>query len=389
MDLEIAGIIGRFSDSMIRGGISEVASLVKAERSRMESVTVHVAVTGTPRVGKSAFINSVMGFKDGEDGAAPTSPTQQLAKPAPYSRPGNPSSVFWELPSIEGANFSSGDYLKAVEVDKYVGFFILSSTWFTKEAAALASELRRVGKQFYLIRTKIDLNAPDYKDKKLTEDILRVVTADHFANLDMEYATARFFCVSSYHVDRFDFLKCIQALQRNSSPPLQKHALLLSLHYLANKMELKDSMRELIPLSAVYSCVIDPVPVEQLPYQANVHFLYNEIRLYRVLFELDHPALSKKAKLIRRPTVVLSDEIKTMMARVLTEEAVSEELLKLTEMNAPVSQYYMKWIPFLETLPGGKLAGASTISLLDTMLEKFMDDAYRIQRKMVDVRRGK
>ncbi|MBS2599762.1 hypothetical protein KFY57_26915, partial [Salmonella enterica subsp. enterica serovar Typhimurium] len=130
--------------------------------------------------------------------------------------------------SIEGSNFSSSDYLKAVEVDKYIGFFILSSTWFTQEAAALASELRRVGKQFYFIRTKIDLNAPDYKNEKFTEDILRVVTADHFANLDMEYATARFFCVSCHHADRFDFLECVQALQRNSSPPLQKHALLLS-----------------------------------------------------------------------------------------------------------------------------------------------------------------
>ncbi|MBS2599707.1 hypothetical protein KFY57_26605, partial [Salmonella enterica subsp. enterica serovar Typhimurium] len=135
MDLEIAGIIGRFSDAMSHGGVSEVASLVKAERSRVESVTVHVAVTGTPRVGKSAFINSVMGFKDGEDRAAPTSPTHQVTKPAPYSRPGSPSSVFWELPSIGGANFSSSDYLKAVEVDKYIGFFILSSTWFTQEAA--------------------------------------------------------------------------------------------------------------------------------------------------------------------------------------------------------------------------------------------------------------
>ncbi|XP_078425980.1 interferon-inducible GTPase 5-like [Cetorhinus maximus] len=388
MDLEIAGIIGRFSDAMSRGGISEVASLVKAERSRVESVTVHVAVTGTPRVGKSAFINSVMGFKGGEDGTAPISPAQQVAKPAPYSRPGNPSSVFWELPSIRGSNFSSGDYLKAVEVDKYVGFFILSSTWFTQEAAALASELRRVGKQFYLIRTKIDMDTLGYREKDFIEDVLHVFTTDYFDNLDIEYATARFFCVSSHHVDRFDFLKCIQALQRNSSPPLQKHALLLSLHYLANKMELRDSMREFIPVSAVYSCIIDPVPVEQLPYQANVHFLYKEIRLYRVLFELDHPALSKKAKLIRQPTFVLSDEIQTMMGRALTEKGVSEELLKWTEINVSVSHSYVKWVPFLKTLPGGKLSGASTIRLLDTILEKFMDDAYRIQRKMEAVLKG-
>ncbi|XP_078425928.1 interferon-inducible GTPase 5-like [Cetorhinus maximus] len=388
MDLEIAGIIGRFSDAMSRGGISKVASLVKAERSRLESVTVHVAVTGTPRVGKSAFINSVMGFKDGEDGAAPTGPAQQVTKPAPYSRPGNPSSVFWELPSVPGPGLSSGNYLKTVEVDKYVGFFILSSTWFTWEVATLASELRRVGKQFYLIRTKIDLGPPGYREKEFVEDVLNVFTADHFANLNIEYAIAHFFCVSCHQVDRFDFLECVQALQRNSSPPLQKHALLLSLHYLANKMELKDSLREFIPVSAVYSCLIDPIPVEQLPYQANVHFLYNEIRLYRVLLGLDYPALSKRAKLIRRPTFVLSDEIQTTMAKMLTEKGVSEELLKWTKINVSVPNSYVKWIPFLETLPGGKLSGASTIRLLDTMLQKFTDDACRVQRKMEDVLKG-
>ncbi|XP_078392405.1 interferon-inducible GTPase 5-like, partial [Cetorhinus maximus] len=368
MDLEIAGIIGRFSDAMSRGGISEVASLVKAERSRLESVTVHVAVTGTPRAGKSAFINSVMGFKDGEDGAAPTGPAQQVTKPAPYSRPGNPSSVFWELPSVRGPGL--------------VGR--LPEGGGDRQVAALASELRRVGKQFYLIRTKIDLGPPGYREKEFVEDVLNVFTADHFANLDIEYAIAHFFCVSCHQVDRFDFLECVQALQRNSSPPLQKHALLLSLHYLANKMELKDSLREFIPVSAIYSCLINPIPVEQLPYQANVHFLYNEIRLYRVLLELDYPALRKRAKLIRRPTFVLSDEIQTTMAKMLTEKGVSEELLKWTEINVSVPHSYVKWVPFLEALPGGKLSGASTIRLLDTMLQKFTDDACRVQRKMED-----
>ncbi|MBS2600031.1 hypothetical protein KFY57_28420, partial [Salmonella enterica subsp. enterica serovar Typhimurium] len=96
--------------------------------------------------------------------------------------------------SIGGANFSSGDYLKAVDVDKYVGFFILSSMWFTQEAAALASELRRVGKQFYFIRTKIDLDIYGYRCKEFVEDVLHVFTADRLSNLDTAYVTARFFC---------------------------------------------------------------------------------------------------------------------------------------------------------------------------------------------------
>ncbi|GCB77292.1 interferon-inducible GTPase 5-like [Scyliorhinus torazame] len=385
MELEVEGILGRFSDAMSCGGLSEMAPLVKAERRRIECVAVHVAIIGTSRVGKSAFINSALGFKNGEDRAAPTGPAQQVEKPVSYGRPGDPSCVFWELPNIEVAGFSPGGYLRVLEVDRYVGFFVLSSGCFSQEAAGLANELRRRGKQLYFVRTKIDLDTHGYKNKEFAEDVLHVVTADRFAHLDIEYATARFFYVACHDAGRFDFMACIQALQKNSSPPLQKHALLLSLHHLANKLELKSSLKELIPLSAVYSCVIDPVPVERLPYGANLNFLCNEIRFYRTMLGLDYQALSRSARSIGQPTFILSDEIQTRMAKELTEKAVSEELLRWTEKNVLVSPNNAKWIPLLETLPGGKLSGASTIRLLDAMLEQFMDDAYRIQRKMVDV----
>ncbi|XP_078063130.1 interferon-inducible GTPase 5-like [Mustelus asterias] len=387
MDLEVERILKRFSEAMKDGGISKMAPLVKAERRRVECVTVHVAVTGTPRVGKSVFINSVMDFKDGTADAAPTDPTQQVAKPASYRRPGDPCCMFWELPNIEGVSFSPDGYLKALEVDRYVGFFILSSSRFTWEAVALANELRRIGKQVYFVRTNIDLDTHGYKNKEFAEDALRAVTADCFDHLDIEYAITHYFCVSCHDTERFDFMACIQALQ-NSSPPLQKHALLLSLYYLANKIELKNSLKELIPVSAIYSCIIDPVPVERLPYQANISFLHKEICFYRTVLGLDYQALNKSARLIGQPTFVLSDEIQTRLARELTEKAVSEELLRWTEKNVLVSPRNTKWLPLLETLPGRQISGASTIRLLDAMLEQFMDDAYRIQRKIAEILRG-
>ncbi|XP_048476459.1 interferon-inducible GTPase 5-like isoform X2 [Rhincodon typus] len=387
MDLEVEGILERLLDAMNRGGISEMAALVEAERRRVERVTVHVAVTGTSRAGKSAFINSAMGFQDGDEGGPSTAPSQGATKPAPYRRPGFPCCTFWELPSVEDASFSPGDYLRAVEVDRYTGFYILSSGRFTQQAAALADELRRLGKPFYFVRTKIDMDAHGYKDREFAKKALQVIAANRFACLDLDYAIARFFCVSCHESERFDFPACIRALQ-NSSPPLQRHALLLSLHHLADKMELKNSLKELIPVSAVYSCVIDPVAVEQLPYRANIGFLCEEIRLYRLLLGLDYPALSKRARLVGQPAFVLSDEIQTRMARELTEKAVAEELLRWTEKNVLVSPNNVKWIPLLESLPGGKLSGASTIRLLDAMLEQFMDDVYRIRRKVANVLRG-
>ncbi|XP_043539210.1 interferon-inducible GTPase 5-like isoform X1 [Chiloscyllium plagiosum] len=388
MDLEVEGILERLWDAMDRGGISEMAPLVEAERKRVECVTVHVAVTGTSRAGKSTFIRSAMGFQDGEEGAPSTDLSQQLVKPAPYQRPGSPGCTFWELPSVEGSGFSPGDYLQVVEVDRYTGFYVLSPGRFTWQAAALADELRRLGKPFYFILTKIDADARGHKDAEFAREALRVIATNRFAHLDVGYAIGRFYCVSCLESERFDFPACIRALQKDTLPALQRHALLLSLPHLADKTELKNSLKALIPLSAVYSCVIDPLPVEQLPYQANVRFLCDEIRLYRRLLGLDYQALSKRARLIGQPAFVLSDEIQTRMARELTEKAVAEELLRWTEKNVLVSPNNVKWIPLLESLPGGKLSGASTIRLLDAMLEQFMDDVYRVQRKVANVLRG-
>ncbi|XP_048379647.1 interferon-inducible GTPase 5-like [Stegostoma tigrinum] len=390
MDLEVEGILERLLDAVNRGGTTAMAALVQAERRRIEQVTVDVAVTGPSRCGKSTFIHSAMGFQDGDEGGPSTAPGPGATKPAPYRRPGFPCCAFWELPSVGGGGggaFSPRGYLRAVEADRYAGFYLLSPGRFTQQAAALADELRRLGKPFYFVRTKIDADAGGREDRGFARASLQAVAAGRFARLDLEYAVARFFCVSCHESERFDFAACIRALQR-SAPPLQRHALLLCLHHLADKMELKNSLKELIPVAAVHSCVVDPVEVEQLPYRANVAFLCDEIRLYRLLLGLDYPALSRTARLVGRPAFVLCDEIQTRLARELTEKAVADELLRWTEKNVLVSPGNAKWIPLLGRLPGGELSGTSTIRLLDAMLEQFMDDVYRIRRKMADVLRG-
>ncbi|XP_051901311.1 interferon-inducible GTPase 5-like [Pristis pectinata] len=378
-----------FMSAVERGGVVELGEAVKAAMRRVEDVTAHVAVIGTSRVGKSTFISTALRLSEGEDSAAAASqPPREAPKPVAYSRPGRPCSVFWELPGIEDASFCPSAYLRQVGVEKYAGFFIMSSTEFTKEAVALVSELKGMGKPFYLIHSKIDLRPHCYKNKDFAGDVLRAVRREALPNLDEAYAAKRLFYIDCRDPNQFDFMACVQALQKGAPSALLQHALLLSLNHLAAKIELRNSLKELIPVSAIHSCISHPVPLEGLSYQVNIHFLFDQIRFYRTVLGLDYKDLHKSAKRIAMPTFVLSDEIQTQMARELTEKGVVRELIKWTRQNVAIAPSNLKWVPLLRQLPGGEISGATTVRLLDAMLVQFTDDAYRVESKIAAVLRG-
>uniref|UniRef100_UPI00398E41D0 interferon-inducible GTPase 5-like n=1 Tax=Pristiophorus japonicus TaxID=55135 RepID=UPI00398E41D0 len=386
MDLEVEGILRRLTEALTHGGLAELSTAVQAEWQRVEGVTVHVAVTGPPRAGKSSFVNAALGLKEGQRGAASTA--EGAAKPARHGRAGTPGAVFWELPDPEGPGFSAAGYLQSAGgPGKYAGFVVVTATVFAPESAALAAELRRLGAPFCLVRSKIDLDLRSYKAEEFAAGVLRAVTDGGLAG-DGGNALPRLFSVCCLEPEKFDFRACVQALQESASPPLRRRALLVALPHLSVKAELKNSLKELVPLSALHACLVGAVPVGHLPYRANLPFLHGEVRRYRSLLGLELADLGRQARLIGRPAFVLADEIGTRAVRQLTAAGLARELARWTAQDVPVAPGNARWIPLLRALPGGQLSGASVARLLDATLEQFTNDAYRVERKIAAVLRG-
>ncbi|XP_072106822.1 interferon-inducible GTPase 5-like [Mobula birostris] len=383
MEQEVDRMLQQLTDAIESGGLPALANEVQEIRQKVRDVTAQVAVTGPPNVGKTTLISTALRLS-----AETAALLQHAPKPAPCFQPGRPRVIFWELPAIGGASFCVNTYLRQVDVDKYTGFLILSCTEFSREMLGLASELRRIGKPFCLIRSKIDVRRRCYRKREFADEVLCALRRQPLPHLDLESAVVRLFYLDCRDSEDFDFKPCVQALQDASPSALLRHSLLVSLSYLSNKFQLKTSLKQLTPIWAIHSLVVDPVGLAGLPYQVNARFLVDQIYFYRLILGIDFQALKVQAKRLRLPTFVLSDELRAGLPCSLSEVDVVAELTKWTALKVPVANSKLKWVPLLRQLPGGEISGAAVIRLLDFMVTQYMIDVYRIESKIAAVLRG-
>lgn len=138
---------------------NDIPSAVSAITKYLEDINnqpLNIAVTGESGSGKSTFVNVFRGIDNRDKEAAPTDVVETTRKPEPYPHPRHPNVILWDLPGIGTTRFPAHEYLNYVEFKKYDFFIILSADRFRENDAKLAQEIRKMGKKFYFVRSKID-----------------------------------------------------------------------------------------------------------------------------------------------------------------------------------------------------------------------------------------
>lgn len=131
---------------------------------RRRQKTINIAVTGAAGVGKSSFINAIRDRKaDDADGAA-VDIVESTSEITPYIHPVHNNLVFWDLPGVGTPNFPRATYFKAVNIKHYDFFLILSAGRFREDDLWLAKEVKKQRKEFYFVRTQVELDV--YKDRR-------------------------------------------------------------------------------------------------------------------------------------------------------------------------------------------------------------------------------
>lgn len=181
-------------------------------------VEVHVGVTGIAGAEKSTFINAIQGLCDDDYGAAPFDIVDCAKAPTCYNYPADPNIKFWELPGIENPYFTDLEtYRYKVQLDKYDTFLIFSCHRVTKSGRELVIEIRKNGKSFFFIRTKVDevIRAEKRKRSFSEAAVLEKIQCDCLVNLGGESICREedIFLISSHHPDKWDFNRLAQAIQ--------------------------------------------------------------------------------------------------------------------------------------------------------------------------------
>ncbi len=170
-------------------------------------------------------------LEDDDDGAAKVDVVEATTEPTEYQHPNNENISFVDLPGMGTPNYPDlRTYSKKVGLEDYDTFLIFTATRFTQNNLDLAKKVKAIGKSFFLIRTKIDLDCKPREGKTINEEEILEKIRNKCMNhvKDLISNERNIFLISNYDKEKWDFDRLIEAISV-ALPVIQSECLTLSL----------------------------------------------------------------------------------------------------------------------------------------------------------------
>ena len=269
-------------------------------------------------------------------------------------------------------------------------FLILSKDSFSKLDSWLASELNKIGKGYFFVRTFMDraLEEEEY-DKNM-----KIKERDQDGNLSNEMKTfmedIRNYCteglqftiqtkipiylVSNWYPERFEFSKLILAIS-DCFHGIQKEALLLSTNLCTEEIykAKKRILKKRILYAALLSGAAGAVPIPGSGLAVDVPLVINEIKFYKEQFNLDAPNLEtdfNNEKLASLVKSIASMGTKSYVLGVVAKTVVSEVVEETSKA--------LSWVTLgITSVVSAAASFGSTYYILTKELEKIADLSKR------------
>ncbi|KAH0512894.1 Interferon-inducible GTPase 1 [Microtus ochrogaster] len=331
---------------LTKGNIQGANSVIRDALKNIDNVPINVAVTGEFGVGKSSLINALMGVGPEDEGAAQVGVVATTMMRTPYKHPKIQTLTLWDLPGIGTVNFPPKDYLEKVKFQEYDFFIIVSATRFTKLELDLAKAIKFMKKNYYFVRTKVDLDLDNEKKNKTqtferekTLQQIRSMYVNTFSQINMD--DPQIFLISNSNLSDYDFPVLMDTLKA-------------------------------IWLEACKDGLLATVPVVGI-LRDDVEKLKEKLNHYRVLFGVDDESLEVMAKDSQVPVEQLKKMIK------------SPYLLE-TEGETTLGEMLLKYLEKFASATGGPLATGlyfrKTFYLQFLFLDTVTEDAKVLLRQI-------
>ncbi|EGV95179.1 interferon-inducible GTPase 1 [Cricetulus griseus] len=326
-----------------KGNILGANSVISDELKNIDSATINVAVTGESGGGKSSFINALRGLRPEDKGAAEVGVVETTMKITSYKHPKIKTLTLWDLPGIGTMKFPPKDYLEKVEFQKYDFFIIVSATRFTKLELDLSKAIRFMKKNYYFVRTKVDMDIDNEKKtkprtfnrKRILENI-RSYCVDTFRENNID--SPQIFLISSYSLSDYDFPVLMDTLIKEL-PTQKRHSFRLSMSNITEAAidGKHESMQQTIWLEAFKTGLLANAPAVGI-LKDDMKHLKASLNRYRVLFGVDDESLGYMAKDSKVSVEQLKKIIKSpCLLETKKEETFGETFLKYLEKFASVN----------------------------------------------------
>ncbi|XP_044847516.1 interferon-inducible GTPase 5-like [Mauremys mutica] len=369
-----------------RGNLSEMVSKAQESLEHLKNMKLNIAITGESGSGKSSFINAMLGLDDENEDAANVDVIETTMEPTPYPHPKDRNVTMWDLPGIGTPSFRPDSYLQQVNFAYYDFFIIIASERFKSTHADLAQEIQRMGKKFYFVRCKVDVDLQNEKRKKnLSEETtLKKIRNDCMTKLQGAGVTSpQVFLVSKWEFGKYDSPR-LQETLADELDSHKRHVFLLSLTSISRPIleRKKKALQDQIWKHALVFCIISAHPVPGLSFACNVFLLRHCMANYRKTFGLDHDSLVNLSKMVGKPIADLKAVIKSPLEEEIPNHFIvhllgkaEDHYMKLTERV--FSEIFLSGIPSMLPFP-----------IISATLKRFLndvaEDAQRVLTKALE-----
>ena len=267
-------------------------------------------------------------------------------------------------------------YRKKTQFDKYHTFLIFSSSRFTKNDVMLAQEIRKQGKSFFFIRTKIDVDCLAEKRMKSFNEVnmLRKIRIYCLKGLAREgynpiSGEDNIFLISNHFPSRWDFDRLMLAIL-DALPIYQRESLTLSLNALTSlsreiiKRKV-DIFKRRMWLVAVASASVAVVPIPGVSFGVDMALICYEISQY--LAQIGIPKEGSETFDILADTT--KQQVISLYLNFASTAGISAILAR--EAGAGIAtEEFVRFIPFIGSAIAGTLSFAGTFTVLRIALNK-------------------
>ncbi|KAJ8289614.1 hypothetical protein GJAV_G00003360 [Gymnothorax javanicus] len=374
--------MGELKEALEHQSLTAAVAKIQDYLEQLDHVELNIAVTGESGTGKSTFVNALRGLRNDSPGAAPTSPVETTMEPVMYPHPKHPTLKVWDLPGIGTPNFKADEYLEKVEFQLYDFFIIICSERLRESDVQLATEIQRMKKKFYFVRSKIDdsLRA-EAKSKGFNKDktleLIRKYCIKGLEACDVKSPTV--FLISSFHLDRYDFLKLEKTIE-DELPQHKRHVLLLALPNLTVEIHQKKKRilgKNILKLALISGCVA-AVPIPALSFAVDVTILVKMLKKYYTAFGLDNESLQNLSKKTNVPLANLKAALKSSLNKEISEDLVIKLLATSVGAGLMVLEECVSMLPFIGSIVGGGISFTTTYIMLKSCLNELAEDAMNV-----------
>ncbi|KAM3873279.1 interferon-gamma-inducible GTPase 10-like [Diretmus argenteus] len=349
----------------------------KKQLYQMDNVTLNIAVTGESGAGKSTFVNSIRGLKEGDDGAAETGMTETTMEAVRYSHPTMPSVYIWDLPGIVTSNFNAKKYLKEVQSDTFDFFIIISSVRFKENDIMLAKAIKKMNKMFYFVRSKIDqvTQAEARKKDFCEEQVLSKIRRSCRENL-VVVGNPKVFLISNFDLRKYDFQKLIDSLEENLSDH-KWSALIHSLPVCTVAMidkKRKALYKTAVAVAAAAATTVS-VPIPGFSVGCEIGIMTKYLQKALESFGIDEKSIKRLAERVNKPEDELKSAMKSRFAKGVNG-AVVAGMFRTSGMV--VAKTIEVLFPCILNVIGLGIAFGTTLYLLRQGIKEMSEDAKAV-----------